>query len=62
MHPQLKAAFQSLYTYTNDADGIRHALKDAPDVALEDATFMLVTCSAFINYMIEKARKAGIAL
>ncbi|HEY7340670.1 MAG TPA: hypothetical protein VH591_07305 [Ktedonobacterales bacterium] len=62
MHPHIKAAFQSLYSYSSDAGGIRHALKDAPDVALEDATFMLVTCSAFVNYMIEKARKAGIAL
>lgn len=63
MHPQIKAAFQSLYSYSSDADGIRHALKDDnPDVALEDATFMLVTCSAFVNYMVEKARKAGITL
>lgn len=60
MHPQVKAAFQSLYNYTSDAGGIRHALKDDPDVELEDATFMLVTCSAFVNYMVEKARKAGI--
>lgn len=62
IHPQIKAAFQSLYNYTSDAGGIRHALKDEPDVELEDATFMLVTCSAFVNYMVEKARKAGIAL
>jgi hypothetical protein len=62
MHPQIKQAFHSLYNYTSDAGGIRHALKDAPDVALEDATFMLVTCSAFVNYMVEKARKAGTAL
>jgi AbiJ-like protein len=39
MHPQLKAAFQSLYSYSSDAGGIRHALKDEPDVELEDATF-----------------------
>lgn len=62
MHPHIKAAFQSLYSYTNDAGGIRHALKDEPDVGLEDATFMLVTCSAFVNYMVEKVRKVGIAL
>ncbi len=62
MHPQIKAAFQSLYNYSSDAGGIRHALKDEPDVELKDATFMLVTCSAFFNYMVEKTRKAGIAL
>ncbi len=62
MHGSLKAAFKALYGYTSDASGIRHALKDEPDVELEDATYMLVTCSAFVNYLVEKARKAGISL
>jgi len=51
IHPALKKAFDSLYGYTNDADGIRHALLDESDLKFEDAKFMLVTCSAFINYL-----------
>jgi hypothetical protein len=29
---------------------------------VEDARFMIVTCSAFVNYLIVKADRAGIAL
>ncbi|OGM12050.1 hypothetical protein A2Z22_01935 [Candidatus Woesebacteria bacterium RBG_16_34_12] len=62
MHPALGHAFINLYSYTNDADGIRHSLKDEPNLDLEDAKFMLVSCSAFINYLIVKSSKAGIKL
>jgi hypothetical protein len=54
----LKSAFNKLYDYTNDKDtGIRHALMDetgdcAPTYA--EALFMLVSCSAFINYLYAK--------
>jgi len=42
----------ALYGYTSDSGGIRHALSDE-DVTptFEDAKFMLVSCSAFINYL-----------
>ena len=53
LHPALKNAFSSLYGYTNDADGIRHALLDESNLTKADARFMLVCCSAFINYAIE---------
>lgn len=62
MHHNLKEAFNQLYKYTSDADGIRHAMKDEPNVDIEDALFMLVSCSAFVNYLIAKAEKAGIDL
>ena len=62
LHPALKEAFGNLYGYTSDADGIRHALLDEPTLDLEDAKFMLVSCSAFVNYMVIKAQKAGITL
>lgn len=55
MHPALKAAFSSLYGYTNDADGIRHALIMESNLTKADARFMLISCSAFINYIIEYA-------
>ncbi len=52
MHPALKSAFLSLYGYTNDAEGIRHALMEKSNLTSADARFMLVSCSAFINYVI----------
>ena len=59
-HPALNKAFQALYGYTSDADGIRHALLEEDKLDFEDAKFMLVACTAFVNYSQEKARKAGI--
>jgi hypothetical protein len=60
LHPKLRDGFKALYGYTNDDHGIRHALKDDGQPEAEDATFMLVTCSAFVNYLTEKARKNGL--
>ena len=55
LHKALKQSFSSLYGYTSNADGIRHALTDAEKVTHKDAKLMLVTCSAFIGYLIEGA-------
>jgi hypothetical protein len=52
LHPALKSAFSSLYGYTNDANGIRHSLMQESDLNSADARFMLVSCSAFVNYVI----------
>jgi hypothetical protein len=60
LHPALSRAFRQLYGYTSDANGIRHALLDESNLDFEDAKFMLVSCSAFINYLKGKAIKAGI--
>ena len=54
----LKAALGSLYGYTSDHGGIRHALSEKDDVDLADPKFMLVTCSAFVNYVLAKSQKA----
>jgi hypothetical protein len=62
LHPGLQEAFVKLYGYTSDAEGIRHSLMDKPDLDFEDAKFMLVTCSAFINYLKVKTAKAKIEL
>lgn len=52
IHGALKSAFSSLYGYTSDSGGIRHSLlEDEQAVTMEDAKFMLVSCSAFINYL-----------
>ncbi|WP_164742596.1 AbiJ-NTD4 domain-containing protein [Caldicellulosiruptor changbaiensis] len=57
IHPALKEAFEKLYGYTNDAEGIRHALLEEPNLNYEDALYMVVTCSAFVNYLIQKSNK-----
>lgn len=52
----LRVGFDKLYGYTNDQrTGIRHALMDATETpTFMEAKFMLVACSAFINYIQEK--------
>jgi len=62
IHSALKIAFDKLYGYTSDEDGIRHCLMDESNLDFEDAKFMLVSCSAFINYLKEKASKVKIEL
>lgn len=62
MHPALSGSFKKLYGYTSATDGIRHALLDESDLQFEDAKFMLVSCSGFINYLIVKSSNAGIKL
>jgi len=59
LHPALKAAFSSLYGYTSDEGGIRHALLEAETIRFEDAKFFLVVCSAFINFVQAKLPGAG---
>ncbi len=62
IHTSLKTAFKKMYGWTSDAEGIRHALMEVPTVDSADAKFMLVSCSAFVNYLIVKANSAGISL
>jgi len=62
LHPALEKGFKQIYGYTSDTDGIRHALMEESTCDFEDAKYMLVSCSAFINYLIVKADKAGIKI
>lgn len=52
LHPALKSAYSSLYGYTNDSDGIRHALTDKSNLTQADAKFFLLVCTSFVNYLI----------
>lgn len=56
----LKSAFDKLYEYTNQKEtGIRHALMDKDGTYVpsgDEALFMLVSCSAFINYLSKKVK------
>lgn len=51
LHPALKKSFSNLYGYTSEADGIRHSLLEDENLKQEDAVYLLVSCSAFINYL-----------
>ncbi|UWU87920.1 hypothetical protein N2605_16210 [Bradyrhizobium yuanmingense] len=62
IHGALKKGFLAIYGFSSDEQGIRHPLLDkaAPDVDEADAIFMIGACSAFISYLINKARTAGL--
>lgn len=54
IHPALIDAWDKLYGFASDAKGVRHAFNDDEgevDGAL--AKYYLVSCSAFVNYLIE---------
>lgn len=57
LHPALKNAFSSLYGWTSNADGIRHALMDVSNLTHADARWMLISCSAFINFAIDSTKE-----
>lgn len=58
LHSALKNSFSSLYGYTSDEGGIRHAegLFES-NVTFEEAKYMLVSCCAFVNYLIAEYGK-----
>jgi len=59
LHPALETAFSSLYGYSSDEGGIRHALMETENIRFEDAKFFLVVCSAFINFVESKVIEKG---
>jgi hypothetical protein len=62
IHNKLKHGFGNLYGYTSHERGIRHPLLDdgTANVDETDALFMVGACAAFVSYLINKARTAGI--
>lgn len=61
IHHSLKNGFSSIYGYTSNKGGIRHAMIEEGTVATqEDALFMLVSCSAFCHYLQQKGAQAGL--
>lgn len=57
IHPCMENAFKQLYAYTSDEKGIRHAGMEFVSAPAEDAKYMLISCSSFVNYLIEKWSK-----
>jgi hypothetical protein len=51
IHPALNKALHQLYGYTSDDPGMRHGGAAMANVDVALAQFMLVTCSAFVNYL-----------
>lgn len=63
LHPALREAWSCLYGWTNDDGGIRHALSDdTAQPTSAQAKYMLVSCSAFVSFLIEQAAEAGVSL
>jgi hypothetical protein len=60
LHGALRSGISSMYGYTSDESGIRHALLDQAEVFEEDAHFMLVSCSALAHFLTRKAERAGL--
>lgn len=57
LHASLIEGYKKIYGYTSNGDGIRHALLEEDSLEYEDALYMLVSCSAFVNYLISKFEK-----
>ncbi|WP_232356142.1 AbiJ-NTD4 domain-containing protein [Burkholderia vietnamiensis] len=51
LHGALRKGYTALYGYMSDANGIRHALMDEPNLTGEDAKYFLIACTAFVNYL-----------
>ena len=51
LHPALKQGFSTLYGYTSDEDGIRHAMLEEPNLTAADAKYFLLSCTSFVNYL-----------
>jgi hypothetical protein len=62
LHPALVEGWKKIYGYTSDADGIRHAMQDEPNLGVDDALYFAVSCSAFVGLLTTKAREAGIEI
>jgi hypothetical protein len=56
LHGGLKAAFGSLYGYSSNEEGVRHALVfgDEAQVDEADALFMLGACASFVSYLLAR--------
>jgi len=57
IHGALEQGFIKLYGYTSDGDGIRHAMMEEDNLDQEDALYMLISCSSFVNYLMVKWNK-----
>lgn len=57
IHPALKTAWGTIYGWTSDENGVRHGAVEASTVDANLAIYMLVSCSAFVSYLIKESRR-----
>lgn len=57
IHPALKEAWRKMYGWISDDKGMRHATTEASNVDQSLAKYMLISCSAFVSYLIEEGGK-----
>lgn len=60
IHGGMRAGLLNLYGYTSDEGGIRHAMLEEPNLGYDEAKYMVVACSAFVNFLAAKAGAAGL--
>lgn len=60
IHPALRGAWSQMYGWTSDDNGIRHAGIEAANADQALAKYMLVTCSAFVSYLVVEGNKVGL--
>jgi hypothetical protein len=60
IHPALKDGWLKIYGWTSDENGVRHGAIDAATIDQTVAKYMLVSCSAFVSYLVEEGRKANL--
>jgi len=51
IHGALQKGFSSLYGYTSDEDGVRHAMLNEPNLSAADAKYFMLSCTSFVNYL-----------
>ncbi|MCT8971706.1 AbiJ-NTD4 domain-containing protein [Microbaculum marinisediminis] len=56
LHGSLRRAFDTLYGYSSNEEGVRHALvfSDEAQVDEADALFMLGACASFVSYLLAR--------
>lgn len=60
LHSALKDAWLKMYGWTSDEAGVRHGSIDSTTVDQALAKYVLITCSAFVSYLVEEGRKRGL--
>jgi hypothetical protein len=55
LNGSLKESFNILYGFTSSEDGVRHGSFDDKDLDYDLAKLLLVSCSAFTNYLLAKS-------
>jgi hypothetical protein len=61
LHGALKSAFERLYGYTSDEEGVRHSLVLNGEAKVDeaDALFMLGACASFVSYLLARSKQVA---